>query len=365
MGFEHIGFIGLGLIGGSVAKSIKKHCPGSRIYAYDTNKAALMTAKEMNVIDHICEEINADFSKCDVIILAGPVAVNNENVKLLKPFLSEACILTDIGSVKQNIHNLIRELKLEKQFIGGHPMAGSENSGFLNSTDHLIENAYYLLTPSQLLPKDTIKSMYDFISSLGAIPLVLDYKEHDYITAAISHLPHIVAASLVNVIKSLDSKEELMKMLAAGGFKDITRIASSSPVMWQQICSLNGRQILEVMEHYIDILLTIKKNINENDGGELYAFFQSAMEYRNSIPHASLGSIKKEYVIYCDVKDEAGAIATIATILACNQISIKNIGIVNNREFEEAVLRIEFYKENSLLTAVDLLEKHRYTLYVR
>ena len=120
-------------------------------------------------------------------------------------------------------------------------MAGSEKSGFSNSKAHLIENAYYILTPAPGVSEDKVNAYRDFVESLRALPVILDYKEHDCITGTISHLPHIIASTLVNFVRDTDTKDELMKALAAGGFKDITRIASSSPVMWQQICLKNRK----------------------------------------------------------------------------------------------------------------------------
>ena len=120
---------------------------------------------------------------------------------------------------------------MEANFIGGHPMTGSEKTGILSATNTLLENAYYIITPTALTPKEEISEFRDFVLSLGAIPLILDYKIHDYSTAAISHLPHMIAYSLVNLVHQIDDDKETMKTIAAGGFKDITRIASSSPVI--------------------------------------------------------------------------------------------------------------------------------------
>ena len=141
---------------------------------------------------------------------------------------------------------------MEANFIGGHPMAGSEKSGFMNSKAHLIENAYYILTPSAKVAEEKVDAYKDFVSSLKALPVILDYHEHDHITGTISHLPHIIASTLVNFVHDTDSKEGMMKALAAGGFKDITRIASSSPVMWQQICLKNSENISQILGEYIE-----------------------------------------------------------------------------------------------------------------
>ena len=188
---------------------------------------------------------------------------------------------------------------------------------------------------------------------------------HDQITGTISHLPHIIASTLVNFVKTHDTKDEMMKNLAAGGFKDITRIASSSPVMWQNICLKNKDNIVKILDQYIDSLEDFKEAVEREDDLDLYTRFESSRNYRNSMPSSSAGPIKKSFAVYCDIIDEAGGIAAIATILASNNISIKNIGIVHNREFEEGVLRIEFYDAASQEKAGALLQKFRYIVYER
>ncbi len=362
---QKIGFIGLGLIGGSIAKAVRQYYPNSEIIAFDKNREALALATQESVIDVAAAAIDGNFHHCSYIFLCAPVACNTAYLKQLKEYLHEDCILSDVGSVKTDIHREVKRLGIEKYFIGGHPMAGSEKSGYASSKAMLIENAYYVLTPSALVSEEKVKKYEAFAESLRAIPVILDYKEHDYVTGTISHLPHIIASSLVNFVRDSDTREELMKNLAAGGFKDITRIASSSPVMWQHICLKNKENISEILSAYIRTLTRVKELVDTSDEEGLYQWFEASRNYRNSIPDASLGAIKKSYAVYCDIIDEAGGIAAIATILASNGINLKNIGIVHNREFEEGVLRIEFYDEASSGRAAELLQKFRYIVYER
>ena len=357
------GFIGLGLIGGSIAKAIRSYYPEYELIAFDKNRETLALAVQEGIIDTACSSIDDNFKGCSYIFLCAPVSWNTAYLSQLKDLIGSGCILTDVGSVKTSIHEEIISLGMEEYFIGGHPMAGSEKSGFANSKAHLIENAYYILTPSAKVPGEKVKTYQQFVSSLKAIPVVLDYKEHDLITGTISHLPHIIASSLVNFVRDTDTKDELMKALAAGGFKDITRIASSSPVMWQQICLKNSRNISHILEGYIQALERAKQAVDRGDEETLYSMFESSRDYRDSMPNSSAGPIKKQFAVYCDIIDEAGGIATIATILASNNINIKNIGIIHNREFEEGVLRIEFYEEASSAKAAALLQKYRYVVY--
>lgn len=357
------GFIGLGLIGGSIARSIRQFYPDSRLLAYDVNQDALNAAAKDGVIDLPLMSIGKEFADCRYIFLCAPVSENDNNLLELKKYISSHCLLTDVGSVKTDIHNHIENLGFSNQFIGGHPMAGSERTGYVNSKALLLQNAYYILTPGKGVNKAVIDEFKALIASLGAIPLVLTCEQHDYVTAAVSHLPHVVASSLVNLIKRADSDEGIMKLIAAGGFKDITRIASSSPVMWQQICLTNGSNISQLLEDYIKSLTQIKTLIDHAQSTQLYQFFDGARAYRDSFIDTSSGPIKKSFFIRIEIADEPGALAAIATILALNQISIKNIGIVHNREQADGVLRVEFYQQESIEKASEILSAKGYTVY--
>lgn len=359
------GFIGLGLIGGSIAKAIHHKLPESTIIAYDTNASALELAVKEGVIQKSCSDINEAFESCDYIFLCAPVSHNDENLTALKNHLSTHTILTDVGSVKTGIHTHIASLGLEKQFIGGHPMTGSERFGYANSKASLFENAYYILTPTADTPDDKVSDYRKLVETIGAIPLVLPYEQHDYVTAAISHLPHVIAASLVNLVKNEDSKDGIMKMIAAGGFKDITRIASSSPAMWQQICLTNTDNIVSLLSQYIDDLCVFREQLKQKDSDALYQFYDTARTYRESFINVSSGPIKTEYVITVDIADKPGAIAAIASLLAMHDVSIKNIGINHNRELAEGALRIEFYDDTALANAVRILREHGYPIHTK
>lgn len=359
------GFIGLGLIGGSIAKAIHAKIPETRLIAYDTDAAALKLATQEGVIQEACSEIGASFGICDYLFLCAPVSHNDQNLLTLKKYLSPETILTDVGSVKTGIHKHIESMNLTQQFIGGHPMTGSERFGYANSKASLFENAYYILTPTKDVPTEKVSAYQTLVQTIGAIPLVLPYEQHDYITAAISHLPHVIAASLVNLVKNADSKEGIMKMIAAGGFKDITRIASSSPAMWQQICLTNTENISYLLEQYIQDLTAFKKELDEKKTDTLYQFFDQARAYRESFINVSSGPIKTEYVITVDIADKPGSIAAIASLLAKHDVSIKNIGINHNRELAEGALRIEFYKEAAADQAIQILKQHAYSIHTK
>lgn len=359
----HIGFIGLGLIGGSIARALRENISELYMTAYDVNAATLEAAVGDGVIDRAAARIDETFSTCDYLFLCAPVQKNDANLEAVKKVISPSCTLTDVGSVKTDIHEHIARAGLEAQFIGGHPMAGSERFGYLNSKAKLLENAYYILTPTGQTDSRRLEAYRALVETMGALPLVLDYRQHDYVTAGISHLPHVIAASLVNLVRDSDSQDGIMKLVAAGGFKDITRIASSSAAMWQQICLTNTENISKLLGCYIDSLSRIKEELDNRQGEALYRLFDSARVYRDSFINASSGPIKRVFSFSIDIDDRPGMLAQVATTLAFNNINIKNIGIVHNREYEEGVLRIEFYDESSQDAAKRLLSTPQFVIH--
>ena len=339
-----IGFIGLGLIGGSIARGLKRYDPNIEIMAYMRTRSRLEQAKKDGIVDVILDGIGPELSRCDIIFLCTPVEYNAQYLSALRPYLKPGALITDVGSTKTSIHQEIERQDLTDSFTGGHPMAGSEKTGYENSSDHLLENTYYIVTPPRDCRPDlplaqqpeNVRRIVAVAQALGAIPLILDYREHDQVVAAISHLPHLIASSLVNLVRDCDSTG-VMKQVAAGGFKDITRIASSSPEMWEQICMTNTAPIAQMLRRYIDSLTCILEEIEAADGPAIYRLFDDSRSYRDSMTDRVKGSIEPSYSFSVDVVDEIGAISTISVILAAKGISIKNIGINNNRNREKGL----------------------------
>lgn len=358
-------FIGLGLIGGSIARAFREYFPDMKIKVFDKDIPSLSLALKERVATSIYTELTADLCDADYIFLCAPVSINEENLRTIRPMLKTDSIVTDVGSVKTGIHETVRALNIEQQFIGGHPMAGSERFGYANSKINLLENAYYILTPTERVPKERVETLQRLVSGIKAIPLVIACEEHDYATAAISHLPHIIASSLVNLVKKSDSKEGLMKTMAAGGFKDITRIASSSPVMWQQICLTNTDNIKKLLDHYISDLCCIREELEQKDALALYNFFDQARIFRDSFSSTSRGPIMPSYNISIEIPDKAGALAEITVLLAKHDLSIKNMNIVHNREAEFGALTVEFYSRQDMLKAVEILQLDSFTTYLK
>lgn len=347
-----IGIIGLGFMGGCIAKTLKQSKKVEKIIAYDINRKFLDMAKNDGNINLVASDLN-DFSECDIIFLCVPVGFIPEYAEKLSKIVKRTCVITDIGSTKKGIVEALKNLDIN--FVGAHPMVGSERSGYNTSHDLLFENTYYILTENDNIA--SVKVVEDVVCELKAIPVIIDYKKHDYIVAAISHVPHIIAAGLVNMVKQLDDSEEHMKLLAAGGFKDITRIASSDPTMWEHICKENKEEIIPVLEKYISDLQSFKNNIDDSEKN--YNFFESSKKYRDSFVNKKINGVVSP-MLNVIIKDEKGSLAKVIALLSDNDVNIKNIGIIHNRESADGALDLEFYSIKDQDNGFDVLTKNGY-----
>ena len=363
--FKKAGFLGLGLIGGSIAKAIKNYHPDIRLIANASSKNTVEAAYSGGLIENSDLLPLSEFSTCDLIFLCAPVDVNQRYMKELKAVVTDDCLLTDVGSVKTPITKAFEESDLPCYFIGGHPMTGKEKGGYQNSDPLLLENAYYVLTRSSRSPEDLLESFSAFIKSLGANVVVMDEKAHDRSVAAVSHVPHIIASSLIRLLINNDDEEEHMKLIAAGGFRDITRIASSDPDLWRSIFLENRDAVLSLLDAFSRETQKYKEALLDNDGKALHDMYEESRDYRDSMQIKKKGALSEGFEFYVDIKDEPGALATIALILSSQYISLKNIDIVHNREFEQGVLRIETYDAPSMEFSAELLAKKGYNIYRR
>lgn len=359
-----IGFIGLGLIGGSIAQSIRRIFPDTEILGFDVDQAALALALKDRTLTRTVTSIE-EMRDCDYIFLCAPVHYNIAYLPILKQIIRDSCIVTDVGSVKSDIYHAIHEHHMDDHFIGGHPMVGSERSGYDAANDRLIENTYYFVTPSNTVDPQKVTDFRTFLEDLGAIPIIYTPNRHDEITAYISHIPHVIASSLVNLVASQEDERGMLRQLAAGGFKDITRIASSNPVVWEHILLSNPQHIAEGLRTFITELEQMITAVEEGNAGEIHSFFDSAKNYRNSIPEHATGVIRMNHEVYVDIPDEPGALAKAVTYIGEAGINLKNIGITHNREDNEGVLRLCFYDNESAEQAAALLTEYQYPVYAR
>ena len=194
-----IGFIGFGLIGGSIAKALRAYRPQCHMIATSRSLSPLYQAQKDGVLDKVTDCVNEQFSGCDIIFICTPVVTITKYFELLKPLIKPSCILTDVGSVKESIYTAAKNAGLENNFIGGHPMAGSEQSGYTSAHADLLCGAKYVITPSAHTSKEHLDAYVELVKDIKAVPIVMDPATHDYCAAAISHVPHLISAALATI----------------------------------------------------------------------------------------------------------------------------------------------------------------------
>ncbi len=357
--FEQITILGMGLIGGSIAMKLKNSGYNGKTIGQDVSLSSLEMAKMVGAIDEYTISLEEAVGGSDLVILAVPMGYYEEVLKKITPHLKANAIITDVGSVKKHAINLFQKYLPENiQFLGGHPMSGSEKSGMGAASPFLLENAFYFLTPTEKTTSDTVEKVKDFIESLGAFPVITSADEHDHIVALISHIPHVMAGMLVNLIGRNNNSSFLP--YAGGGLRDTTRIASGNPSMWKDILLMNREEVVKGIEELEHIMKDFKESLIRKDRVNILSELSKAKETRDSIPKRMKDAIPVLFEIYLDVADIPGTLGKVTQILGQNKINIKEIEIVHAREDKNGALRMGFSKADEQKSAMDILVKTGY-----
>ncbi|MDN4608731.1 prephenate dehydrogenase [Sporosarcina highlanderae] len=360
---KNVAIIGLGLIGGSLSLALKRSIQELHIIGFDRSYATADEAYRRGIIDSIAPSAKSACEKADIIIFATPV---NTTVVLLEEAstwkLKDGVILTDTGSTKKPIMEAAKVLTDKGlTFIGGHPMAGSHKSGISAAKEHLFENAYYILTPTIDATSEQIDELSNLLKSTKGKIVVLNADEHDHMTAIVSHFPHLIASSLVGRLADQEKQQPFIKNLAAGGFRDLTRIASADPTMWRDITMQNRDELLMQLDGWLQEMESIRNLISENDPDLIFRFFEDAKTFRDRLPSTSEGAIQGALYmtldLHIDVPDHPGVISEITKILADEQISITNIRIVETRTDVYGILVISFQNADDRKAARAVLSR--------
>ena len=359
---------GLGLIGASMALGIKRDHPDYEILGYNRSQASRDIALERGMIDRATDDFASFAPFADVIILTLPI---KQTIAFLQELanleLKEGVIISDAGSTKSAIVATAEKCFADKpvRFVGAHPMAGSHKTGAASADVNLFENAYYIFTPSSLTSPDTLEEMKDLLSGLHARFIEIDAEEHDRVTSQISHFPHILASGLMEQTASYAEEHEMARRFAAGGFRDMTRIAESEPGMWTSILLSNRETIIERIEDFKGRLDEIEQAISKGDENQIWNFFNQAREQRQAMEIHKRGGVDSSFDLYVDVPDEEDVILRILELL--RGTSLVNIHInEENREDVHGILQISFKNAQDLKRAEQVItENTNYTVVIK
>ena len=284
MKWDTVAIVGVGLIGGSLAKVLKGKDLAKEITGAGRGRETLELAHRIGVIDQVGLVLSQAVEDADLVVLASPVGAFERIVKEIGPNLKKGAILTDVGSVKGALVKRIEAiLPAGVHYVPGHPIAGKEKHGVTEASGTLFRGAKCILTPTARTDPQALEAVKAIWSAAGANVVLMDADAHDHIFAAVSHLPHAAAFAMVNTVAEFSSGSESYISFSGAGFRDFTRIAASSPEMWRDVCLLNGKNICEMIEQYQLALNRIKQAIERQDADKLDMLFQSASGLRRGL----------------------------------------------------------------------------------
>ncbi|MDT2757889.1 prephenate dehydrogenase [Enterococcus asini] len=351
---KQVFIVGLGLIGASLATCIKKTQTNWQIIGWDYSTTTCELALERGIIQEKAVDFATGAKNCDVLVFATPVAVTLDYFSQLAQLdYKKNLLITDVGSTKLALSQAAERLQLP--FLGGHPMAGSHKSGINACDENLFEEAYYIFTPKAEQTAE-LALLHELFKGTRAKYVELSPKEHDEITGMLSHLPHIIAASLVTQADVFNQEHPRAKQLAAGGFRDITRIASSDPIMWTDILLSNREVLMSQLTLWQEEMSKVQRLLIHQDRQGITQFFDHAKDTRDRLPIHKNGAIPAFYDLFLDIPDVPGVIAEVTTLLGEASISITNLKIQETREDIHGVLQITFKSQRDLEAGKACLE---------
>jgi cyclohexadieny/prephenate dehydrogenase len=282
--FQRIAIIGLGLLGGSIGLAVREYLPGARTTGYDRDGATRVRAAERGLVDIVCETAAEAVRDADLVIFCVPPNAMGDAAREIAGALPAEALVSDVGSCKQSIARALGEALPDHAIIPAHPVAGTENSGPDAGFATLFQNRWCIITPPEPSNLLLLSGLVEFWEALGANVEIMDAEHHDLVLAVTSHLPHLIAYTIVGTASDLEAvtQSEVIKY-SAGGFRDFTRIAASDPTMWRDVFLSNKDAVLEMLQRFTEDLTALQRAIRVGDGAQLFDQFTRTRAIRRSI----------------------------------------------------------------------------------
>ncbi len=348
---------GVGLIGGSVGLGLHQRFLAHHVIGLDPDPVALEAARGLGAIDEARLEPGPWLERADLVVLATPVRSLERLAREVSPFLRADAIVTDVGSVKEPLVKALRDIR----FVGGHPMAGSEREGVANADAALLENAVWVLTPDESTDAEALALVSEVVSGLGARPIEVAPALHDRLVATVSHLPYLAAVALTRAVGQAEERD-LLALLAAGGFRDLTRVASGSPRMSRDMVVANSRAVREALHAFRTQLDAVATLLDDPD--ELLEVAEGAKRQRDALPIVRRTLLPARFEAVIAVPDRPGELMRITSALGEAGVNIKDIEVLGVRESGGA-MRLAFSDHGSLQRGTEALRAAGYEAHSR
>ena len=284
MRIERVAIIGLGLLGSSIALALRERAPGIATSGFDANPKVRARAEELELVSKMCESPATAVADADLVVLCVPVGVMRDAALAIADALPEGAIVSDVGSSKQSVAKALAEALPGRHVIPAHPVAGTEESGPEAGFATLFTGRWCILTPPGDCDEEALEALSNFWAGLGAKVEIMDAAHHDLVLAVTSHIPHLIAFTIVGTASDLEevTRSEVIKY-SAGGFRDFTRIAASDPVMWRDVFLNNREAVLEMLGRFTEDLTALQRAIRSGDGETLHDLFARTRAIRRQV----------------------------------------------------------------------------------
>jgi prephenate dehydrogenase len=313
-----------------------------RVVGFDISDDTRRAARALGIADEIAGSDVEAASGADLVFIATPAGAILHAFEKIRDVLADGAVVSDVGSVKGNLVELMETAAPPNvHYVGGHPMTGSEQSGVESARPDLFRNASYILTPTGNTDLVSLEKLRALLTGIGARLITMDPWAHDEATATISHVPHLLSLTLMGMAEDHHTRMGDLYTLAAGGFRDMTRIAASSPEMWTDICIENRERIIERLEDYRSRLVGLQEMLESGDSEMLTELFREARRARNELSRKSGLELEELFDVTLPVPDEPGVISKISTAVGELGINIEDVSIAHPLEGETGILTLK------------------------
>ena len=340
--FRKVTIIGTGLMGGSLAMALKANPKVGFVAGYDSSTVVREKARELEIADVVADTATGAVDGADLIFIAIPTGSIVEAFEAVKGYLANGAIVSDLGSAKLTVTSAIEDaLPADIYYVGGHPMTGSEQSGVEWARPDLYRGAYYILTPTQRTDAEAFRRLHGVLTDIGSRVISIDPESHDRAMATISHVPHLISLLLMEMANKQRERMKNLFTVAAGGFRDMTRIAASSPDVWLDICMENREFIVERLRDYGARVDELVGMLESQDRDRLKGLFEDAKRSRAELSVKSGQELEELFDVSLAVPDEPGVISNISTAVGAIGVNIEDIGIVHPLEGETGIMTLK------------------------
>lgn len=356
-GFSRVAVIGTGLMGGSLAITLMDNPRVRSVVVYDLYAETRRKALDRGIGNEVADNAAGAVSGCDLVFLAVPVGSMVQAFNGIASHLAEGTVVTDLGSAKLRMTNAIEDAApVGVHYVGGHPMTGSEQSGIESARDGLYRDCYYILTPTRNTDVDSFRRLHSLLGELGARVISMDPESHDRAMATISHVPHLLSLLLMDMADRQRATMKNLFTIAAGGFRDMTRIAASSPELWIDVCMENREFIVDRLLEYGVGITELAEILDSGDRSRLRNKFERARHARAELSVKAGTEIEELFEVNLPVDDEPGAISRISTAVGAIGVNIEDISITHPLEGETGILSLKILGERNAQTVAGELE---------